>query len=159
MSDHERRHDLLQSIRRTMLYVSVPGAVAIACTTYGAGYLHGWFVFEGSGPYRTGVAILIAIIIGFLFRVPYRLWKNWLDAQPEEELANAIMDGMDGSSKPTVVSAQSGSQSKPANAFDQNDFDEATRVLLLKMVKQARKDGLPYVPGQQFFNTVLKSIH
>ena len=118
-------NDVLRNVRRAMLYVSVPGVVALACTAYMGGYLHGWFVYEGSGPYRTGVAFLIAIIVGFLFRVPYRMWKNWLDAQPDEELAHAIMHGLEqeGFSTESIPNAGDEVKQKSKNEFDQNDFD------------------------------------
>lgn len=135
------------SVKRTMKYVSVHGTVVLIALGVLVGYLGGWYVQER--PDMTGAAIVVAVVFGFMLRVPIRMWMTWVQAAPTEKLIASITKEIGEANKP---------KKKDKDSFDQSDFDEATRVLLIKMVRKARKDGAHIVSGQQFYTTVLKSI-
>jgi len=143
------REEIESRVKEALGYVSVHGTVALFCIGLFSGYLGGWYI--QAEPDMTGAGALVAIILVVMVTRPVKIWLTWLEAKPEEEIINAVMHDLE---PPTPVEKKKANK----NAFDEEDFDEPTRVMILKMVKQARKNGIK-VTAQQFFTTVLKSIH
>jgi hypothetical protein len=136
------------AVKKTLGYVSIHGVVALIALSILSGYLLGWSVQAVPG--MTGAGALIAIIFGWVIRKPTQMWAIWLDSKPTDQIVSSVKSELG-------IGKQDKEKKKDKDSFNEFDFDEVAKVMLLKMVRQSRKDGV-LVTGQQLITTILKSI-
>ena len=158
MSNSKER--VRSSVHKALGYVSIHGTVALCAIGIFGGYLLGWHM--QAHPDRTAISFIVAIVLGFLLRVPVKMWMDWIDKKPAEEIVDAVMQDLNVPDEPEPKPEPKPKKQKPKkpnkNHFSQDDFDDRSRAVLLSMVKKARKSGAK-VTEQGLYTTILESIH
>lgn len=138
-----------------------PAAYALAFATLAVGYGVGWYIHEGSRPEAYFIAFFIGILIAVGSSWPIRFWISWLNEnQSKQEYISNELDRMERKKdrEEKLKEIRNRPAKKSNEAFDEEDFDEASKAMLLKFVREARKAGAK-VTGQGLVGGVLKSIH
>lgn len=137
------REDVEQATKKTLKFVSPYTCTALVAAASLIGFL-GCLYLEHEPEVRVP-AFFVAIAYAILIRQPLKMWRAWVQDIPEDKLIDGILSNLNVESKPDK------------NSFSQDDFDEHTRVQILKMVREARKNGVK-VTTPVFIQSVLQSI-
>jgi hypothetical protein len=141
-----------------------PTAFALFCIGLCVGYGIGWYVHEGSRPEAYGVALIVGILFAIGSSWPIKFWMNWLASEDENikvrlEEEERILRRQEREAKlENLKNLKPRITKKNGNSFNEEDFDETSKGIILKFVREARKSGTK-VTGQGLVGGILKSIH
>jgi hypothetical protein len=128
------------------------------------GYGLGWYIHEGSRPEAYGVALIVGILIAVGSSFPIKFWLAVL-SEKETAIRTRIKDEeselryQERQLKLERLRASPISKPKKnGDEFSDDDFDETSKGIILKIVREARKSGIK-VTGQGLVGNILKSIH
>jgi len=142
-----------------------PTTFAMFCLGIMAGYLMGWYIHDGDRPEAYGIAILVGILFAIGSSWPIKYWIAWLGAederlkgQHEEEMRILQKQERELRLEKLRNETTTPKKKKTPDSFSDEDFDETSKAILLKQVRNARKSGTK-VTGQGLIGGILKSIH
>lgn len=117
-----------EAAAKTMGYVHPYAVVALFMTAFFLGFVFGWFVMKQPGLH--GVAIIISICLIWAAKFPIKMWQQWAASRGanEEWVQNQLKKHMASEMKANAKLA-----------ITEDDFDSATRSLVIGAIKTARK--------------------
>lgn len=142
-----------------------PTTFAMFCLGIMFGYLTGWYIHDGDRPEAYGVAIIVGILFAIGSSWPIKYWIAWLGSEDErlkgvheEEMRVLQKQEREMKLEKLRNEATTTKRKKTPDNFSDEDFDETSKAIILKQVREARKAGAK-VTGQGLIGGILKSIH
>lgn len=114
-----------RAAEKIMGYVHPYAVTAIVAIAFAAGTTFTWWAFNS--PENRGYGLLISICLIWAFKWPIKMWRTWAAGHDEEWIQEQV--------EKELGSLDSG----PTQAINDDDFDAATKSILIKTIKAARK--------------------